>query len=456
MDSHPQPTTKLGRGHKRVHFQRDSILEDIRIIEPQEPEQQEYHRQRERQHGLQHRERILKPRGTRSHTRSKGSNKTLNLDEVPPLFRCKSPEDICDVIKARKGAIVDVFRGYNVLQWYCNAKSTSPGIIQELLHRGVDINALDQRTRKSRGPVIRHTALGYACQNANVKAVHTLLRNGADPRGMMKSATSSGLPKQDISGNPIVYPSPLQELLCQPIHGPRPGRCPWKYHLSEEDEEKDNYLDEDDPGKVPTFRAFSGLPDTLSEYYGPICQLCAADYHIWEPWPDTEEEKVAARERRRACYYGQVRRLGDRLHKCVQLLLNYGCSDPPVAFPECDDPRLWSAIDYLFETFWHFFHPLAICEGATVFPEKNPLLPSLGNLSQISSQSSLSRFGEICDMLLESAGYEAQGPTETTRGQDRLVRLITEHSEFSSFRRGEYFDVDTQLGQELSKRSSTT
>ncbi|KAI0459336.1 hypothetical protein F5B21DRAFT_526052 [Xylaria acuta] len=451
MDSRPQPATGLGRGYKRVHFKRDSILEDVRIIDYQEFQQQHHHQKRERQHQSQQ-QRSLKQEGTRSLTRSRGNDKALNLDEIPPLFRCKSCEDIRDVIKAGKGAIADVFRGYNVLQWYCNAKSTSPGIILELVHRGVDINALDQRTHKSRGHVIRHTALGYACRNANVKAVHTLLQNGADPRGLTKSAAPLGLPNQDVSGNPIVYPSPLQELLCQPIHGPRPGKCPWKYHLSEEDEEKDNYLDEDDPERMPTFRAFSELSDTLSEY-GPICRLCAADYHIWEPWPETEEEKVAARERRRSCYYSQVQRLGNRLHTCVQLLLNYGCSDPPVAFPECDDPHLWSGIDYLLETFWHFFHPLAICERTAASPENDSLLTPSD--SQISPRPIFSLFGEICDMLLESGGYEAKGTIGTARGQDRLIRLITEHSEFSSFRQGEYFDVDTQLEQELLRSSST-
>ncbi|KAI0486454.1 hypothetical protein F4859DRAFT_528188 [Xylaria cf. heliscus] len=456
MNSSPQSATGPRKENKRVHFKRDSILEDIRIIESREHKQQRNHQERERQHQIQQQERTLKQEGTQSHTRPKGNDKALSIDDVPPLFRCKSSGDISDVIKSGKGAIADVFRGHNVLQWYCNAKSTSPGIIQELLRRGVDINALDQRTQKSRGPVIRHTALGYACRNANVKAVHTLLQNGADPRGPTKSATSSSrLPEQDVYGNPIVYPSPLQELLCQPIHGPRPGRCPWKYHLSEEDEEQDNYLDEDDPEKMPVFRALPGLPDAPSEY-GPICCLCAADFHIWEPWPETEEDKIAARERRRACYYGQIRRLGARLRACVQLLLDYGCSEPPVAFPQCDDPHLWSGVDYLLETFWHFFRPLAICEGMTVFPEKDSLVRiSPEFLSRIPARPVFSLFGEVCDMLLESAGYEAEGTIGATRGLDRLIRLIAEHSEFSAFRQGEYFDVDTQLEQELSRCSST-
>ncbi|KAI1756487.1 hypothetical protein F4782DRAFT_549038 [Xylaria castorea] len=456
MDSPAQRSPRLRRGHKKVHFKRDSILEDIRIIEYQEPQQQHRHQQRERKNPSQQQEGTLKQESTRSLTRSKGKDKALHLDEVPPLFRCKSGEDICEVIKAGKGAIADVFQGYNVLQWYCNAKTTSPGIIQELLRRSVDINALDQRTRKSRGPVIRHTALGYACRNANVKAVHTLLQSGADPRGPTKSATSSGLlPKQDIYGNPIMYPSPLQELLCQPIHGPRPGTCPWTYHLTEEDEERDDYLDEDDPERMPAFRAFSGPSDTLSGY--SICPPCATDYHIWEPWPETEEEKVAARERRRSCYYSQVQRLGNRLRKCVQLLLDYGCSDPPVAFPECDDPHLWSGIDYLLETFWHFLYPLAICERTAGFTENHsPLLLSPEHLPQISSRPVFSLFGEICDMLLESAGYGVKGTIGTTRGQGRLLRLIVEHPEFSSFRQGEYFDVDTQLEQELLRCSSTS
>ncbi|KAI1739386.1 hypothetical protein F4680DRAFT_466599 [Xylaria scruposa] len=438
MDSLPKPSP---RQKKRVRFKRDSSLEEVRIIERREPRGRDHH----------HQKRTHDQERSQSLARSRGKDKALHLNEVPPLFRCRSWEEIRDVIKAGKGAIADVFLGYNVLQWYCNAKSTSPGIIQELLHHGVDINALDQRTQRSRGPVIRHTALGYACRNANVKAVHTLLQNGADPRGLTESAASLGLPRQDIYGNPIVYPSPLQVLLCQPVHGPRPGQCPWYYHLTEEDEEKDEYLDEDDPERMPVFRALS---DALSEY-GPICKPCAADFHIWEPWPETEEEMVAARERRRSCYYGQIRRLGNRLHKCVQLLLNYSCSIPHVALSEFDDPHLWSGLDYLLETFWHFFHPLTICESRVGRPAEYYLPTSPEHLSQI-SRPIFSFFGEICDLLLESAGYKARGTTGTTRGQDRLIRLIAEHPEFSSFRHGEYFDVDTQIEQELLKSSSTS
>ncbi|KAI0553735.1 hypothetical protein F4679DRAFT_598967 [Xylaria curta] len=441
MDSLPKPNPRQKKGFKKVRFKRDSILEEVRTIERRESRSRDHHQKR-----THNKER------SQSLARSREKDKALHLNDVPHLFRCKSWEEIRDVINAGKGVITDVFLGYNVLQWYCNAKSTNPRIIQKLLRHGIDINALDQRTHRSRKPVIRHTALGYACRNANVKAVHTLLQNGADPRGLTESAASLGLPKQDAYGNPIVYPSPLQELLCQPIHGPRPGQCPWFYHLTEEDEEKDDYLDEDDPERMPAFRAFSGLSNTLSEY-GPVCKLCAADFHIWEPWPETEEEKVVARERRRSCYYGQIQRVGNRLHKCVQLLFNYSCSIPVVVFSEFDDPHLWSAIDYLLETFWHFFHPLTICESRTVFPEEYPLSTSLEHLSQI-SRPIFSLFGEICDMLIESAGYEAKGAIGATRGQKRLFRLISEHPEFSSFRQGEYFDVDTQLEQGLLKHAS--
>ncbi|TRX97644.1 hypothetical protein FHL15_001399 [Xylaria flabelliformis] len=422
MDSLPKPSPGLRKGYKRVRFKRDSILEEVRIIERREPRRRDHHRQKH----------TCSQECSQSLARSRERDKALNLYEVPPLFRCKSYEEICDVIEAGKGAIADVFQGYTVLQWYCNAKSTSPGIIQELLHHGVDINALDQRTHNRRRPVIRHTALGYACRNANVKAVHSLLQNGADPRGLTGSAASLGMPKQDVYGNLIVYPSPLQELLCQRIHGPRPGQCPGTYHLTEEDEDNDDYLDEDDPERMPVFRAFAGLSDTLSEY-GPI----------------------SARERRRSCYYDQIQRLGNRIRKCVQLLLNYGCSCPPVAFPEGDDPHLWPGIDYLLETFWHFFHPLTICESRAVLPEEPYLPMSPEHLSQI-SRPIFSVFGEICDMLLESAGYEAKGTVGTTRGQDRLIRLIAEHPEFSSFKHGEYFDVDTELEKELLKSSSTS
>ncbi|KAJ2994540.1 hypothetical protein NUW58_g1531 [Xylaria curta] len=378
-----------------------------------------------------------------------------SLDEIPPLFRCKSSEEIRDVIKAKKGAIVDVFRGYNALHWYCDAKSTSPGIIKELLYRGIDINALDQRSQLRHRPVIRHTALGLACRNANVKAVHTLLQNGADPCGLTKSAMSLGLPKKNAHGKPIVYPSPLQELLCQPVHGPRPGRCPWTYHLNEEDEEKDSYLDEDNPERIPTFRVPHPTLSDIPPKYRPVCWRCAANYHIWEPWPETEEEKVAAQERRRVCYYGQILRLGHRLHACLQLLVDYNCSDPPVAFPECDDRHLWLGIDYFLETFWRFYHPLMVCEGMANSPKGDAISTSSQHLSHAYSRPVFSLFGEICDILIESAGYKGKKMMGTTRGQGRLISLIAEHSKFPSFRKGEYFDVDAQLERELSASSSS-
>ncbi|KAI0540027.1 hypothetical protein GGR58DRAFT_523522 [Xylaria digitata] len=441
MDSHPQPTGPLIRRHKRVHFKRDSILEEIQIIGHQADHQQ-HHRQQQQQDQSQQERTLQQDTLYNDISKGKPKAKALSLEDLPPLFRCKTYEEIRDVINTGKGAISDIFMGYNALHWYSNAKSTSPGIIQTLIHFGIDIDALDQRAR-TRGPVIRHTALGYACRNANVKAIHTLLQNGADPCGLAKS----GLPEQDARGNPIVYPSPMQELLCQPTHGPRPGKCPWTYHLSEEDEEKDGYLDEDDPVRLPEFRALSGLSGVLPEDC-PLCQHCAADYHIWEPWPETQEERAAARTRRRLCFDNQIIRFGNRLKACVQLLLNYNCSDPPVLFVEADDPHLWPGIDYLLETFWRFFFPLAVCTAEGVSPGADfPASPM--HLTQALSTPVLEPFGEICDMLLESAGYstlyEGIQSAEETRGQTRLISLIAGHPEFEYFRQGQYFDVDSQL-----------
>ena len=53
------------------------------------------------------------------------------------------------------------------------------------------------------------------------------------------------------------------------------------FALSEEDEEKDSYLDEEDPKRAPTFRALAALSDVPPEQR-PICWRCAANYHIWE------------------------------------------------------------------------------------------------------------------------------------------------------------------------------
>ncbi|KAI1190968.1 hypothetical protein F5B17DRAFT_427059 [Nemania serpens] len=452
MNFHPQPTPSLRRVRKRVHkrvrFKADDDLEDVRIIENREflQEQQHHHHRREQQRRRQQQHRSQQE-GNLFYSNHDVEDQAMNLEGVPSLFRCKSREEIGKVIKTGKGAIGDIFRGYNALHWYCDAKSTSPGIIEELIHRGIDINAVDQRT--TRGATIRHTALGYACRNANVKGVRTLLQNGADPCGLGTSGQLTGLPTQDAHGNLIVYPSPLQELLCQPTHGPRPGRCPWIYHLSEADDEKDSYLDEDDPKIMPMFRALTGRSKNRS-----ICRDCAADYHIWEPWPETEAEKTSARERRRSNFRSQILRLGNRLRACVQLLLDYDISDPPPSFPQRDDPQLGSGLDCFLETFWRFYYPLAVCESAEN-PTDKAFPASPGHLPHPISQPVFSVYGEVCDMLLESAGYATEGAAWDTRGQDRLIALIVEHSELSSFEEGEYFDVDTELEQLMSESLST-
>ncbi|KAI0974288.1 hypothetical protein F4678DRAFT_370162 [Xylaria arbuscula] len=443
MDSLSRPGSQSTRRHKRVHFKRDSILVDERIIESQGPYLQQHNQQQKLQHH------VLDYGGTLSHNGLGAKDTSLDLDSIPPLFRCKSHTEIRHVINTGRRTIADIFRGYNALHWYCNAKSTSPGIIQQLLYRGIDINALDQRTHARAGYVIRHTALGYACRNANVKAIHTLLRNGADPCG-------AGVTKKDSRGKPIVRPSPLQELLCQPIHGPRPGQCPWTYHLSEENEERDAYLDENDPERLPELRTLTHL-SAASLKDEPLCLHCAADFHIWEPWPTTEEEKAARRERRQSCYAKQITRVGKRVQTCVQLLLNYNNnSDPPLAsFTERDDPHLWSALDYFLETFWRFFYPSAICgstHSACSSTREFPSSPE--HLSHVLSQDVFSPFGDICDMLIESAGYEGE-QKDGVRGTHRLVSLIAAHPEFSSFRQGEYFDVDARL-EELMLDSSSS
>lgn len=134
----------------------------------------------------------MDPRSLNS-TRMAGS-KVPDAADLPPLFRCKSYIEIRSVISSRQGTIEDIFQGYNALHWYCNAKSTCPKIIQQLLQSGIEINAVDRRPHSRGG--IRHTALGYACRNANIKAIATLLRNGADPSGLAKL----NLPRKDTNG----------------------------------------------------------------------------------------------------------------------------------------------------------------------------------------------------------------------------------------------------------------
>ncbi|KAI1118950.1 hypothetical protein F5Y14DRAFT_461703 [Nemania sp. NC0429] len=467
---------------KRVRFKPDSDLEEVRIIENRESHPHRHRHRREQQQPQQQQPQQQQPqqqqpqqqqpqRGRQQHSSRQESaqfpnNQTIaiqnqNLEGVPPLFRCTSGEEIGRVIKTGKGAIEDLFRGYNALQWYCDAKTASPGIIRELLRRGIDINAVDQRPSKHR-PIVRHTALGFACRNANQKAVRTLLRHGADPGGLARSARYTELPKQDSRGGMIVYPSPLQELLGQPTHGPRPGKCPWTYHLSETDDKEDSYPGAGDLEIAPTFRALVRSSKSKDRH---VCQECAADYHIWEPWPETEEEKASARERRRSNFRSQILRLGNRLLACVRLLLAY---DPPAVLPlpQCDDPRIWSALDCFQETFWRFYFPLVVCERAGN-PADKAFPASPGRLPHPIWQPVFSAYGDICDMLLEDVGYESKskrnsksksksksGRERAAVGQDRLISLIAEHPELSSFKQGEYFDVDSELGRLMSKGAS--
>ncbi|KAI8635451.1 hypothetical protein F5Y19DRAFT_482674 [Xylariaceae sp. FL1651] len=445
MPNH-EPVVRLKRAQKKVQFKRDSILEEVRVFSNQEyqqpPPPPPPPPSPPPQQSIQNEDPI-------SRNKPKGKGKALNISDIPPLFRCKSGAEVHDILRAGRGSIADIFQGYNALHWYSNAKSTSPSVIHALLRAGIDIDAVDRRSHvHGRGPVIRHTALGYACRNANVKAVHVLLQHGASPSGLAARAeqtpSSSPLPRRDKDGGgPIVYPSPLQELLCQPIHGPRPGRCPWTYHLSEDDEEQDGYLDEDDESTLPEFRALPGLTGVPADDR-PVCQECVADYHILEPWPTTEAEKVAARERRRSRYYAQIQRLGSRIQRCVQLLLDHSCSDPPILLRDDDDPHLWSGMDYFLETSWRFLGPLAVCWREEGVVDKEVQTP-LGRLLHIPSQAVFSPFGEVCDMLLESAGYEGKRAGNGARGQERLVSLIATHPDFGSFKQGEFFDVDAQL-----------
>ncbi|KAI1497222.1 hypothetical protein F5X99DRAFT_397707 [Biscogniauxia marginata] len=366
------------------------------------------------------------------------ANGSPRIDKIPPLFRCKSGKEIIQLVEDRCANISEIYQGYNALHWYCNAKSTSPSLIEALIGLGIDINDVDQ-CHRVRSPIMRHTALGFACKNANVKAIHTLLQLGASPLGLERKT----LPKYDSSsGKRLLYPSPLQVLLCQPINGPRPA-CPWAYHLTEEDEENNSYLDEENAAEMPEFRPTLKLPGIAPEEK-VICQECTQGFHIWEPWPSSEEEMMASRENRRWCWYNQIMRVGARLQKCTQLLLDYSVSEPHRPLCEGDDAHLWSSLDYFLETSWRFLSAMAVCwrEGGVTDEEVDTCW---GRLAGVPEDVAFPPFGEICDMLLNTAGYNAEGPAVQARGQQRLVALIAQHPDFEHFKQGEFFDVDAEL-----------
>ncbi|KAI0817643.1 hypothetical protein GGR55DRAFT_693844 [Xylaria sp. FL0064] len=335
MDPTRQRAGRSAEEPRKVHFKNDI---NVRVTSAQEPVWQHQEQRDERRH---------RAKSPRSILTVKDGEPGLNC--IPSLFRCTSHTQIRMVISKGHGSITQIFRGYNALHWYCDAKSTSPAMIRELLDLGIDINAVDERPHTHSGPVVRHTALGYACRNANVEAIRTLLECGASPCGLGRS----DVPKTDIHGRIIVYPSPLQELLCQPIQGPGERR-PWTYHLSKDHlNEIADDPDDDDSGKLPEFRSLGRLSAAAT-----FCQDCARNFqHVGEAPLTTEA--TPAREGRQADYQKQIKHLGKRLKVCVAVLLTHDRSDLPIYFAASDDIRLWPALDYLLATFWCFFSPLA-------------------------------------------------------------------------------------------------
>ncbi|KAI0430236.1 hypothetical protein F5Y09DRAFT_356241 [Xylaria sp. FL1042] len=452
MSSPRHPAKKRANEAKNVRFRSDASIEEVHVIKSKEPVQGRHHRTQERRHGQQgHRcstylgdapvKSILEGKGKDPGVaRPKkgilgGKDRDPGQTILPPLFDCKSREDVLSVLDTGKGTITDTFQGYNALQWYCDAKSSSPGILRVLIDKGIDINAVDQRKHTHGSSVIRHTALGFACRNANVKAVHTLLQHGAKPCGTVRSK----LPKEDARGRTMVYPSPVQELLCQPIHGPRPGQYPWVFRLTDSDEKDDQYLDDINPQRQPYFRSH------IRPKENGVCEDCREDFHVLEPSPATEKEREEALGHRRSHYREQITFLGNRLKACLQLLISYNNPKPQPSFSASDDPTLWSGIDYLLETFWRFFFPFAVCgKMSKSFPDAEFPAPR-GQLAMVLSDAVFAPFGEICDMLLDSTSYgdEKKGAAaKGERGVSRLVSLIAAHPERSSFMQGEFFDVD--------------
>ncbi|KAI1356339.1 hypothetical protein F5Y01DRAFT_309753 [Xylaria sp. FL0043] len=426
MDPTRQQAGRLAKDHKRVHFSDDV---DIRVISAHEPAGQHHEQRDERRHLA---------KSPRSILTVKDGEPELNC--IPSLFRCTSPTQIRKVISQGHGSITETFRGYNALHWYCDAKSTSRAIILELLDLGIDINALDERPHTHSGPVIRHTALGYACRNANLEAMRILLSWGASPFGLERS----NVPKTDVHGRILVYPSPLQELLCQPIQGPG-GQRPWIYYLN-----KDHLNgiggdldDDDDSGELPEFRSLGRLSSAAT-----FCQDCARNFqHVGEPSP-MMTEVTPAREGRQADYQRQIKRLGKRLKLCVAVLLTHDCWGLPMSFARSDDIRLWPALDYLFATFWCFFSPLAN-SGRT-----SRHSTAAERLARLLSQPVFEPFGDVCDMLIESADYETEmwSAASGKRGPSRLLSLILEHPDRSVLMRGEAFHFDAMLNELPSSR----
>ncbi|KAI1279916.1 hypothetical protein F5Y07DRAFT_396506 [Xylaria sp. FL0933] len=420
MDPTRQQAGRSAKDTKRVHFSDDV---NVRIISAHEPVGQYHEQGDERRHGV---------KSPRSILTVKGGEPELNC--IPSLFRCTSPTQIREVISQGHGSITETFRGYNALHWYCDAKSTSPAIILELLDLGIDINALDERHHTHSGPVIRHTALGYACRNANIEAIRILLSRGASPFGLARS----DVPKTDVHGRIVVYPSPLQELLCQPIQGPG-GQRPWIYYLNKDHLNAiGDHLDDDDSGELPEFRSLGRLSSA-----GTFCQDCAGNFqHVGEPSPMTTEV-TPAREGRQADYQRQIKRLGNRLKLCVAVLLTHDSSGPPISFANADDIRLWPALDYLLATFWCFFSPLAN-SGRT-----SRHSTATERLARLLSQPVFEPYGDVCDMLIESAGYETEmwSAASGKRGPSRLLSLILEHPDRSVIMRGESFPFDATLNE---------
>ncbi|RYP13751.1 hypothetical protein DL767_010596 [Monosporascus sp. MG133] len=353
--------------------------------------------------------------------------------EPPPLFRARSAAMIRFLVD--NGADPhEVWDGRNALHWHCDEKHTSPAIIEVLAELGLGVDDLDEepsvlpakpRTWKSGMPGgvynqdfwrkrFRTTPLGRAASNANVAAVRTLLRLGADPRKPSPARQAAA----NATGGPLTryhFTSPLNMFEENRFGGPN-GNCPWKFHLFPEDEERDDMVTEDEENVSPVHSGLHLCRGRSRNWDNGVCN-CSYGWYGEDISGDGRDGILDTVSKRKTVYLEQVNRVGRRLVKCAKLLLEAG--EPEV------DYDIWRDVN---EVFQDIMLPIAFCYGATggvmwdyargdTWPQ---MVESLRDFD-------LAPWGELFELLVEAAPATGLGRDYRNlpgSGQDRLMHYL--------------------------------
>ncbi|RYP75598.1 hypothetical protein DL771_002298 [Monosporascus sp. 5C6A] len=327
--------------------------------------------------------------------------------EPPPLFRARSAAMVRFLVE--NGAdIHEIWDGRNALHWHCDEKHTSPAIIEVLVGLGLGVDDLDEE------PTVLPAKPRRAASKANVAAVRTLLRLGADPRKPSPARQDAA----NAKGGPLAryhFMSPLNMFDENRIWGPK-GSCPWKFHLFPEDEERDDMVADDEENVLPVHSGLHFCHGRGRNWDSGVCN-CSYAWYGEDVIGDGRDGIFDTVSKRKAVYLEQVNRVGRRLVKCAKLLLEAG--EPEV------DYDIWRDLHGILQD---VTLPIAFCYGAAGgvmwdydrgdhWPQ---MLESLRDFD-------LAPWGELFELLVEAAPATGLGLDYKNlpgNGQDRLVHYL--------------------------------